>query len=143
MAVKAAQNTFENIERLAHKAAQPVKQLAADVSGDIKESMGLASAKQTDNAAVEKLQSIPTKQKQQIKQADKSKISQIQQNIALINQQMMEVRKKREQKQDQDKKQEQRQGAVKQVEKQKKESMWQKIVKSRKGTKEGLPSDIA
>lgn len=116
-------NTFESIENLSKKAAQPVRQAAADVARDVAESFG---------------QPIPESQKQQIKQDDKTRISRIQQNIALINQQMTEARKKREQKWAEQNKQKEQNKQIKQIEKKKEDSVLQKMIKSRTGTKEAM-----
>lgn len=115
---------FESLEKLTKKAAQPVGQLARDLAGDVAESFG---------------QQIPDSQKQQISQVGKAKVAQIRQNIALINQQMAEARKKREQKWQEQNKQkppfvpQQRDfgGA-------RKESVLARLIKSRQGTKEGM-----
>ncbi len=115
-------NTFESIEKLTHQVAQPAGELVKEVAGDVKESMGLGVEKS-----------------QQIKQSDKAKISQIKQNIAVINQQMAQERKKREQKWQEQTKQQEQVKQVKKVAEKKKESVLQRLIKSREGTKEGMP----
>lgn len=110
-------NTFESIENLGKKAGQVVKQTTAVVGQDIAEQFGLRE--------------IPKEEKQEIKKQDKS-------NLAVINQQIAEIRKKREQKQVEVKQEKKLEAQKKFFEQKKKESLLFKIIKSQKGTKEGV-----
>lgn len=133
----------ESFERLGKKAAQPVKQMATDVARDVSESLGF-SPSNSDSATLEHAvptKTISSKALGQIKTGDAARLQQIRQNLARINQDIVEARKKREQKyqeRTQQAEQKQQQQQVKKVEEVKKESVLQKLIKSRKGTKESM-----
>src|SRR3989344_7221124 len=124
--------SFESLENLTKKAAQPVKQVAADVMGDVVESLGFGPA-------VERAQSISRvtpQKKAQIQTGDAAKLQQIRQNLTHINQEIAEVRKKREQKQVEQTKQSEQTKQIKKIEKKREDSVLAKMLKSREGTKE-------
>ncbi len=123
-----AVSPFESLENLTKKAAQPVKQAATDVARDISESFGFGKV----------VEQVTPQKKSQIKTGDAAHLQQVRQNLARINQEIAEVRKKREQKWAEQNKQGEQTKQIKQVEQQKKESVLQKMIKSRTGTKEAM-----
>jgi septal ring factor EnvC (AmiA/AmiB activator) len=130
-------NSFEGIEQVTKSAAQQVKKAVSDVGQDVTESLGLALAQANDPDAPKEL---PKSQKQQIKASDQASATTIRNNIAKLNQQIAEARKKKEEKQ-KEIVQTQTKPSEKQkekFEKSQKESALLKIIKSRKGTKEGM-----
>lgn len=118
-----AANPFENLENLTKKAAQPVRQAVTDVAVDVGESFGFGRT---------------VEEKSQIKTGDAAHLNQIRQNLARINQEIVEARQKREQKQAQQIKQSERTKQIKQIEKKREDSVLQKMIKSRMGTKEAM-----
>lgn len=126
---------FESLEKLSKKAAQPVKQAAADVAGDVAESLGFGPAVEQGQPTVQ----VSSQKKTQIKTGDAAGLQRIRQNLARINQEMAEARKKREQKNLPVQPEEQQKKVKKFVEKQQKETVLQKLLKSRSGTKEAMP----
>lgn len=116
---------FESIENLSKKAAQPVMQAAADVGRDVAESFGFG-------------QTLDENSQTQIKAKDSTNLQRTRQNLVRINQEMAESRKKREQKWAEQIKKNEQTKQIKQVEQQKKESVLQKMIKSRTGTKEAM-----
>ena len=126
---------WESLEKLSKKAAQPVKQAAADVAGDVAENLGFGR----DLEQGQPTPQVTPQKKSRIQTGDAAGLQRIRQNLARINQEIAEVRKRREQKVDQ-KQQEQQQKQVKKFEeKQQKETVLQKLLKSRSGTKEAMP----
>jgi hypothetical protein len=130
MAIK--NNSFETIEGIARAAGSAAKQGIADVAKDASESI-------TGNyPSASSGQVLPEQQKIQIKSTDDKKAVAVRQNIAQMNQKQQQFRQQKQQQQNQ---QVQKQAQVKQEKKfevQKKESILSKILKSRKGTKEGV-----
>ena len=113
--------SFESIERLGKKAAQTVSQ-------DIKESL------------LGDIKTLTPEQKQKVfadEQKQQRRLQTMRQNIQVISQQMAEIRKKRRQQGEQKAQVEQKTMPISQ-EKQKKESVLAKLLKSREGTKEGM-----
>lgn len=115
---------FETIEKLTKKATQPVSRAAADVAGDVAESLGFGRT---------------VEEKSQIKTGEAAKLNQIRQNLARINQEIDEARKKREHPSKPDQALPAKEQMKKFEEKQQKESVLQKLLKSRSGTKEAMP----
>lgn len=116
------------MERMATAAAKPVKKAVSDVVQDVADSFGLA----------DKPKQVPNDQKQQIKQDDQAKAAQIRRNIANINAQIAEIRKKKEHESRRVEEHEKQAKKQEKVEKKKEESVLAKIIKSQKGTKEGM-----
>lgn len=129
MANKIATTSFETIEGIAKAANRGM----ADVAGDV--------AQAVSGGVDESLQGqvLPSSQKSQIKDQDAQHAAQVRQNIAQINQQIVEARRKRENKVIQTERKTIQENQVKKFEAKKKESVLMKLIKSYKGTKEGLP----
>lgn len=120
-------DTGEKMERMATVVAKPIKKAVSDVTRDVTDSFGLTDLPKQ----------VPNDQKQQIKQNDAAKMAQIRQNVANMNAQMAEIRKKREQQPVSEK--EKNPPSLKlRKDKEKKESVLMKVIKSQKGTKEGM-----
>ncbi|MDO8488197.1 MAG: hypothetical protein Q7S31_02685 [bacterium] len=116
---------------------ESIKQTAADVAGDVAESMGLPRS--TEEPQIEQGQkTVPAAKQKQIKNRDNSKLAQTRQNLARINQEIVEARRKRLQTETQTEQVQQQAVQVKENEKMKKESVLSKLLKSRKGTKEAM-----
>ncbi len=123
-------DSFESIERLGKKAAQIGSQVTSEVTQDVKESI------------FGDIKSLTAEEEQRVivqEQAKQKRVQQMRQNVQILNQQIEEIRKKRQQKEEQKKQVEQHQQGRKYEQKQKKESVLQKLLKSREGTKEGMP----
>ncbi len=121
-------DTGEKMERMATVAAKPIKKVVSDVAQDVTDSFGLTDMPKQ----------VPNDQKQQIKQDDRAKAAQIRQNIAKIDAQMAEIRKKRELESRRVEEHEKHTKKHEVVEKKKEDSALTKIIKSQKGTKEGM-----
>lgn len=82
------------------------------------------------------------KQVEQIEQSKNKKLQEIRARLAQINKEIMEARKKREKRQEHQENQENQEKQEKQekrsVDKRKKESVLQKMIKSRQGSKEAM-----
>lgn len=119
-------DTGEKMERMATVVAKPIKKAVSDVTRDVTDSFGLTDLPKQ----------VPNDQKQQIKQDDQAKAAQIRQNIVKIDAQMTEIRKKREQQPVSEK--EKNPPSLKLRKDKEKDSALNKIIKSQKGTKEGM-----
>lgn len=122
MSNKIIKNSFETIEGIAKAVGNDAKQ---SITGQYP----------SDTPP----QVLPDQQKKVIKTDDSQKMQTIRQNLAKINQQIVEARKKREQKVVQEEHKQVQEKQEKQFETKKKESVLMKLIKSNKGTKEGLP----
>ena len=129
-----AASPFESLENLTKKAAQPVKQAAADVAGDVAESLGFGRGLEQGQPAPQ----VTPQKKTQINTGDAARLQQTRQDLARINQEMAEARKKREQKWVGQIKQSEQIKQFKQIEKKREDSVLQKMIKSRTGTKEAM-----
>lgn len=110
---------METIEGIGKAVANSAQKGASDIGSDVVEAI-------TGNA-----KPLPQQQKQQINKQQA-------QNLARINQQIADIRKKKEEtyKKVEEKKDEKQE--EKKFEKKKKENFLMKMIKSRKGTKEGM-----
>lgn len=124
----------EKMERMATSTVKPIKKAVSDVARDVTDSLGLTQDQSTDG--IETPKTVPAGQKQQIKQNDAAKMAQIRQNVANMNAQMAEIRKKREHPPAAPEAQPERAREKKIVEQKEKESALMKIIKSQKGSKE-------
>lgn len=129
-------DTGEKMERMATSTVKPIKKAVSDVVRDVTDSMGLTQVQSTDGTETPK--TVPAGQKQQIKQNDAAKMAQIRQNVANMNAQMAEIRKKRENESGRVEEHEKQTKKHEVVEKKKEDSALAKIIKSQKGTKEGM-----
>lgn len=114
----------ERLESLGSQVAKPVKKAAEIIAKDVVEQFVPLP--------------LPSEQKEEIKNEDKQKAMQIRQNINKINQEILEIRKKKEQEMGKAKQQDQNKKQDKKVEEKKKESVLAKLLKSRRGTKESM-----
>jgi len=124
---------FEKLETLGKTAAKPVKRAVGDAFTDALQSL-------TGNYPqdVEKNQPMPQGQQKNMARDDAQKMQQVRQNLAKINQEIVQARRSREQ-QYQQKDRVKQQVEERQVfEKKKKESVLQKLIKSRQGSKEAM-----
>ena len=124
---------FEKLETLGKTAAKPVKRAVGDAFTDALQSL-------TGNYPqdVEKNQPMPQGQQKNMARDDAQKMQQVRQNLVKINQEIVQARRSREQ-QYQQKDRVKQQVEERQVfEKKKKESVLQKLIKSRQGSKEAM-----
>ena len=124
---------FEKLETLGKKALKPVKRAVDDAFTDALQSL-------TGNYPqdVEKNQPMPQGQQKNMARDDVRKMQQVRQNLVKINQEIVQARRSREQ-QYQQKDRVKQQVEERQVfEKKKKESVLQKLIKSRQGSKEAM-----
>ena len=124
---------FEKLETLGKTAAKPVKRAVGDAFTDALQSL-------TGNYPqdVEKNQPMPQGQQKNMARDDVRKMQQVRQNLVKINQEIVQARRSREQ-QYQQKDRVKQQVEERQVfEKKKKESVLQKLIKSRQGSKEAM-----
>lgn len=125
---------METIEGIAKAAGHAAKQGAADVARDVGQSLGGGTNEDLTQGA----KTLPAQQKSQIKADDTQKAQAIRQNIARMNQEILELKKQKDNKADRDQQKQVQEKQVKRMDEQKKESMLAKLIKSRKGTKEGV-----
>lgn len=126
-------SSFEKLETLGKMAAKPVKRAVGDAFTDALQSL-------TGNYLqdVEKNQPMPQGQQKNMARDDAQKMQQVRQNLARINQEIVQARKKREQQGQEKDKVKQQVEEKKVFEKKKKESVLQKLIKSRQGSKEAM-----
>ncbi len=122
MSNRVIKNTFETIEGITKGVVNDAKQ---SITGQYP-------------SDTPKPQPLPDQQKKAIKSDDSQQIQAVRQNLAKINQQIVEIRKKRENKVVQEERKEDQKKQEKQYQEKKKESLLSKIIKSQKGTKEGV-----
>ena len=124
---------FEKLETLGKMAAKPVKRAVGDAFTDALQSL-------TGNYLqdVEKNQPMPQGQQKNMARDDAQKMQQVRQNLAKINQEIVQARKSREQQYQQKDQVKQQVEEKKVFEKKKKESVLQKLIKSRQGSKEAM-----
>ena len=124
---------FEKLETLGKTALKSVKRAVDDAFTDALQSL-------TGNYPqdVEKNQPMPQGQQKNMARDDVRKMQQVRQNLVKINQEIVQARRSREQ-QYQQKDRVKQQVEERQVfEKKKKESVLQKLIKSRQGSKEAM-----
>ena len=124
---------FEKLETLGKMAAKPVKRAVGDAFTD-----ALASLTGNYPQDVEKNKPMPQGLQKNMAQDDAQKIQQVRQNLAKINQDIIMARKKGEQQYQQKNQVKQQVEEKKGFEKKKKESVLQKLIKSRQGSKEAM-----
>lgn len=124
---------FEKLETLGKMAAKPVKRAVGDAFTD-----ALASLTGNYPQDVEKNQPMPQGQQKNMARDDAQKMQQVRQNLAKINQEIVQARKSREQQYQQKDQVKQQVEEKKVFEKKKKESVLQKLIKSRQGSKEAM-----
>jgi len=122
VANKIVKNTFETIEGIAKGMGQDATQ---SLTGQYPSPKPQAT--------------LPTEQKTDIKTDEQKNLQIARQNIAKINQQIVEARKKRENRVVTEEKKQVQEKQEQKFEAKKKESVLMKLIKSQKGTKEGLP----
>ena len=125
---------FEKLETLGKTAAKPVKRAVGDAFTDALQSL-------TGNYPqdVEKNQPMPQGQQKNMARDDAQKMQQVRQNLAKINQEIVQARKSREHPPVAPEAQlERARRNEKVVEQKKKESVLQKLIKSRQGSKEAM-----
>lgn len=127
MAVRIGDDSMEKVERMVGGVAKGTGKVAADVVGDVKESLGL-----------ETLQSLPTEQQTVIKREDEARSRVIRRNIKLMDREIDEIRRKRKQQEQQQAQVQTQRREQKKTEKKRGESVLEKLLKSREGTKEGI-----
>jgi uncharacterized protein involved in exopolysaccharide biosynthesis len=119
-------NSLETIEGVAKTVGGAAQKGMTDVGSDVVESI-------TGNT-----KPLPNQQKQQIKQDDTQKQQVIRQNLVKLNEQIIQARKKREESYKQATQAKEEKKEEKKFEEKKKENFLMKLIKSRKGTKEGM-----
>ncbi|MEK7154933.1 MAG: hypothetical protein AAB697_02300 [Patescibacteria group bacterium] len=122
---------IEKIEKGVKAVVKPVKKGAVDMFKDALQSL-------TGNYGQQVEQGQPPVQVQQVKQDEAKKLQETRARLVQINREIMEVRKKRENPPAAPEAQPGRARQKKMVEKQKKESVLAKLVKSRQGSKESM-----
>ena len=122
---KIIQNSFEGVETIKKGVAGGIKKAVEVTADEVAESLGLKEVKV-----------MTGEEKAEIEKKDREKAVLTRQNLARINQEIVEIRKKKERKQEQKVQTQRREEAVKQEKK--KESPLMKIIKSQQGSKEAM-----
>jgi hypothetical protein len=127
---KVITNSFEGIEQVTKGAANQAKKVVEDVARDVQESI------------VGDIKPISDQERQQLEQRDQKEkdknIAQVRQNLKSINEEMLRIKKERQQNQSRQTQVDNQQKVQKKMEKKKEDSALMQMIKSRKGTKEGM-----
>jgi len=129
-AANITKNTFEGIEQITKGGVKQVKKVVETMTTDVKDSF-LGEAKP-----------LSPEEKQQLVAQDEQErqkyLSTVRQNIQKIDEEILRIKKQREQKLSEQNRQQAQIKQRQQVEKKQEESVLAKLIRSKKGTREGI-----